>query len=149
MSWLRDAVRLKEEQDKQHILKHIDSLEIRYSYMLRTTPYVCPGWMKLIQDMLMEVDATTWPDFLEEGCESFDIKEHPIFTHIIERFGRLHVCGGNISNEIAAIIHKYIVLSAETCMICGNSGGFYAKDGWLYVACDEHEHSKWRWVGKR
>lgn len=119
-------------------IKYLDNIEHEYGYMLRTSAYVCPGWMKLIQDMLMEVDATTWPDFLEEGCEHFDIKEHPIFTDIKEKYGRLRVYGDNIDDETEAIIDKYIILSGKTCMTCGAPGQMREKGYWLYVACDQH-----------
>ena len=109
-------------------VKYLDSIEHEYGYMLEHTGfYVCPGWMVLIQDMLREIDAL-----------HYGTGDHPEFTDIKEKFGRLRVYGNNIDDETEAIIDRYIILSGETCMTCGAPGQMREKGHWLYVACDEH-----------
>jgi len=112
-------------------IKYLASIEYEYGYMLQTNPYVYPGWMVLIQDMLREIDA------LHDGKD-----EHPVLTDVKEKFGRLRVYGHNIDDETQAIIDKYIVLSGETCMTCGAPGEMREKNRWLYVACDQHEETR-------
>ena len=110
---------------------YLDKLERDFGYMLtHTSGYVCPGWMKLIQDMLGELDELHY-----DGIGS-----HPEFTDIKEKFGRLRVYGNDISDETQEIIDRYAALSADTCMTCGKAGTMREKNRWLYVACEEHKH---------
>lgn len=112
---------------KWDVIRYIDELDREYRDMLlHTTAYVCPGWMKLIRDMLEEIQQGVGGD------------EHPVFTDIKEKYGRLRVYGHNIDDKTEAIIDKYIILSGETCMTCGAFGQMREKGGWLYVACDQH-----------
>lgn len=118
------------------VIRYIDVLDRDYGYMIEhTTAYVCRGWMQLIQDMLEDIHT-----YVRIDNEFYDIGDnHPVFTDIKEKYGRLRVYGKNINDEIEAIIDKYIILSGETCMTCGKPGQMREKNHWLYVACDEHE----------
>jgi hypothetical protein len=117
---------------KWDVIRYIDELDREYRDMLlHTTAYVCPGWMKLIKDMLEEIQQEVGSDMAAD--------EQPVFTTIKEKFGTLRVYGYNISDTEQAILDKYAALSSETCMTCGAFGQMREKGGWLYVACDEHE----------
>lgn len=111
--------------------KYLDKLERDFGYMLKhTSGYVYPGWMKLIQDMLRELDELHYDGI---GC-------HPEFTDIKDKFGTLRVYGHNFNDETQEIIDKYERLSAETCATCGAKGELRVQHRWLYVACEEHKH---------
>ena len=116
---------------KWDVIRYIDELDREYRDMLlHTTAYVCPGWMKLIRDMLEEIQQEVGSDMAAD--------EQPVFTTIKEKFGTLRVYGYNISDSEQAIIDKYEKLSATVCSECGNPGKMHVKNKWLYVACAEH-----------
>lgn len=119
--------------DKFDIAGYIKELKQDYGYMLEHTAgggYVCRGWTNLIKDMLKEL----------KDLHSEDTKEYPVLTNIKNKHGSLCVYGRNISNADHTVINRHIVRASKTCMTCGNSGKFYAKDGWLYIACNEHSN---------
>jgi hypothetical protein len=111
--------------------EYLEKLENDFGYMLTyTSGYVCPGWTRLIRDMLTEIDNNL-------GIIR-DEEDRPQFTQIKEKYGMLRVYGFNISDGQQAIIEKYERLSAVTCQECGANGKMREKSNWLYVACDEH-----------
>lgn len=109
----------------------LEILERYYGYMLQhTSGYVCPGWITLIRSMLSEIK--------EQHME--DETDGPIFTDIKEKYGTLRVYGYNISDYEQSIIDRYSKLSAVTCSACGKLGQLQEKNGWRFVACDEHKN---------
>ena len=44
-----------------------------------------------------------------------------------------------LTNKIETIINKYEVLSANTCVVCGNPA-VKMTSGWILPVCREHEH---------
>lgn len=106
----------------------IDRIQAKYPGVLDSCFDFSPpdGWELIVEkliDDLMFVDPTLKID------------------QVKDKFGELRVYTTNASGAreaVNALITEAENASIKTCMVCGEAGKMREKNGWYFVACDEH-----------
>jgi len=106
----------------------IDRIQAKYPGVLDSCFDFSPpeGWELIVEklvDDLMFVDPTLKID------------------QVKDKFGELRVYVTNASGAdeaVSDLIAEAENASIKTCMRCGAPGSMREKNGWYYVACDEH-----------
>ena len=101
-----------------------------YDYEWTILDMIPKGWLLAFGiEMVHEIDAA-----LKKQGE--DVRNHYYVMEIKEKYGELRWYD-NGDKEIQKIIDKYVVISRNTCMVCGKPDVSVRQDGWIWPECRE------------